>query len=164
MSDLGSALHGFFAADRPGLEPTVRRAMAEALLRRWHVQSALSPDDVVVAGDALRAWTEATYPGAIWRREWPVLHRLSSGTVLRGRIDLLLETSRGLVIIDHKTYPGHLDDAIERARGHAGQLLAYATAATAASGAATIDVLVHLTTLGQVVRLAIDDRSPSIRA
>ena len=157
MSDLGSALHGFFAADRAGLALGARRAIAEGLLERWNVHSALSPDDVVAASDSLQAWAEAKWPGAIWRREWPISQRLTNGTVVRGRIDLLLETSGRLVVIDHKTYPGRLGEAVERARSHAGQLMAYAAAASAASGMTTADVFVHLATLGQVVRLVAQD-------
>jgi hypothetical protein len=45
---------------------------------------------------------------------------------VEGTIDLLLEIDDGVVLIDHKTYPGRKDTWRDKAREYAPQLAAYA--------------------------------------
>jgi ATP-dependent helicase/nuclease subunit A len=75
---LGSAVHAFFAGDRPGLEGRV--GMAEDVLARWGVQGSMRADDLLAASDALQTWAARRWPHASWHREWPVRARESNGT------------------------------------------------------------------------------------
>jgi hypothetical protein len=151
MELVGNALHGFLAADRPSLNDSQRKEIADGLLTRWNLASAVNVDDVLGAGTALRDWVERNWPGAKWHREWPIRMRLKNGSTLRGTADLVLETRTGYVVIDHKSYPGGRDKAIERAAAYAGQLLAYAEAIRTATGKPVIGCFIHLPVLGLVV-------------
>ena len=65
--------------------------------------------------------------------EYPVQQLLDSGQVLNGRIDLLLESNDGWVLIDHKSNPAPETHWGRLAEEHAGQLEAYAEAIEVAS-------------------------------
>ena len=156
MADLGDALHGFLAADRHTESDDARRELAEGCLARFGVSAALQPSEMVRASDALRAWIDQHHPDAHWRREWPIQHRLEAGTILRGQVDLVLETPRGLVVIDHKSFPGSRGDALERAKSYAPQLAAYASALAAAGDAPILGAFVNLPVLGWMVEVGIE--------
>ncbi len=153
MQPLGEAIHGFLAADRPGLDGATRREIAAGLLARWKVEPALQPDDLLRASDCLRAWIEARWPGAIWHREWPLAHRQPNGTVIRGTADLVVEHAGGYAVIDHKSFPGSMDQAIARAATYAVQLGAYGAAVHAATGRAVTDLFIHLPVSATMVRV-----------
>ena len=102
-------------------------------------------------GDALKKWASAVMPGAVWRREWPVWWPREDGSVVRGSADLVLEGAGGVVLVDHKSFPGRLEDAVERAAGYAGQLGAYAGAIEAGAGLKVTAAYVHLPLIGVVV-------------
>jgi hypothetical protein len=128
-SQVGDTLHAFLAADVHGLSAERRFGCAERLLRASQLLALLDPSDLLRASDNLRAWVKVTWPEAVWHRELPV-----SGVVptprgprrIDGIIDLLLEVRGGLVLIDHKSYPGRRDTWRAKAREHAPQLAAYA--------------------------------------
>ncbi len=151
MARVGEALHRFLAADRPGLALALRRDVARRLLERWELGSSLDVDAVLRASDALRVWAERRWPSATWQREWPLLHRLRSGTIVRGTSDLVLEHRDAYVVIDHKSFPGTSAQAIERAAGFAGQLRAYAAAVAAATGKPVVACFLHLPVSGIVL-------------
>jgi hypothetical protein len=148
---VGQAVHDFLAADDPALALDERAALAAGLLARWQVPGALDPAEVVGAADTLARWVDATWPGARQLREVRLSHRLASGTEVRGSADLLLDTPAGWVLVDHKTFPGRVDEALTRAAGYAGQLAAYAAAVEAATGRPVAARYVHLPVLGLVV-------------
>jgi ATP-dependent exoDNAse (exonuclease V) beta subunit len=156
MQRLGEAIHGFLAADRPSLAADERRALARGLLERWEVSFALAPDDLLRASDRLRAWVDSRWPGAVWHREWPLLHRQPNGTIIRGTADLVVEHAGGFVVIDHKSFPGSAEQAAVRAAGFTGQLTAYAAAVAAATSRPVTEGFVHLPVLGAVVPLPVD--------
>lgn len=151
MDQLGTALHAFFAADMEGLSATQRHALAARCMKNRGVDGALSVDDVVAMGDALRAWVSTVAPGAVWRREWPVWRVMEDGSVVRGTADLVLEGKEGVVIVDHKSFPGSLEQAVERAAGYAGQLGAYAGVIEAGGGAKCLATYIHLPLVGVAV-------------
>jgi hypothetical protein len=157
MERVGEAIHRFLAADRPHLRIDERRLIAAGLLDRWAVAYALTPDDLVQAGDALCRWADARWPGARWHREWPLLHRQESGTIMRGAADLVLESADSCVIIDHKSFPGTVAQAVERAAAFGGQLGAYAAAVAAATGKPVAGCFIHLPVCGVVVPVRPDN-------
>ena len=161
MQFLGDAIHGFLAADRPSFDADERRAIARGLLARWGVPFALPPDDLLRASDRLRTWIDGRWPAAVWHREWPLLHRQPSGTIVRGTADLVLEHAGGFVVIDHKSFPGSAEQAARRAVGYTGQLAAYAAAVAAATGRRVTECFVHLPVLGAVV--PVSGAAPTLR-
>ena len=150
---VGEVFHGFLAADNGDRSPIERREMARGLIERWGLAEALGSEDVVAAADHMRVWIEATWPGARWRREWPLLHRLNNGSLVRGSADLVLELDKALVLIDHKTFPGSADQAREAAVGYGGQIKMYAEALEAATGKELEGAFIHLPVSGMVVEV-----------
>ena len=153
VDPLGEALHSFFAADVPELSGEQRRELAESIVRRWQVGQLLTADDLRRSSDELRAWAEKHWPEASWHREWPLHHRLDSGTLVRGNADLVLATATSLVLVDHKPYrdPGKWPQ--ERLDALAGQLGAYAAALQIATSQTVGASWVHLPLAGCVVEL-----------
>jgi ATP-dependent helicase/nuclease subunit A len=156
MEHLGHAVHAFLAADRPVLRPDERVALARELLKGFGVDACLKAEDVVAASTRFWSWCDATYPNARAHREWPVAQRTAAGTVVAGTADLVLTTDGAFVLVDHKTFPGGVDIARERAKGYSGQLRAYATAVALALGTRAGATWIHFPVLGHVmeVRLA----------
>lgn len=85
--------------------------------------------------------------------EYPVQQLLTSGQVLNGRIDLLLDTKDGWVLIDHKSNPSPEAQWQRLAEEHAGQLDAYARAIEAASGRPVKEAWLFLPTAAGAVRV-----------
>jgi hypothetical protein len=160
-------VHAFLASDRLDDGSSERLEAAARLLGAWRVEAAITPADVVGAADALAAWVASWWHGARWRRELPVAARLRAGTLVGGSADLVLELdgesealapqgaasgppARRFVLIDHKTFPGGDEAALERAAGYGGQLGAYAFAIERAGGT-VVAAYIHLPVLGLVV-------------
>ncbi len=151
----GDAVHAFLAADRPTLPTAEREALAREILRRFEVSGTIEAPRLREISDRLICWIDSSWPGSVLRREWPLLHRLPSGTVLRGIADLVVETEGGVVLIDHKTFPGDRQRAVARAGEYAGQLSAYADALKAARTAPLVGALIHLPISGLVCQVEI---------
>jgi len=151
----GDAVHAFLAADRPTLSTAEREALAHEILHRFEVGGTIEAPQLREISDRLIRWIDSSWPGSALRREWPLLHRLPSGTVLRGIADLVVETKQGLVLVDHKTFPGNREQAVARASEYAGQLSAYADALRAAGTAALVGAFIHLPVSGLVCRVEI---------
>jgi hypothetical protein len=155
MTAVGNAIHGFLAADRPALLPDDRMSMAAAILKRFRVDANIEPSDVLEVASRLWRWIDARFTGARLHREWPVLSRTPAGTVMSGTADLVITTPTGIVVIDHRTFPGMDAVAVERAMGYSGQLAAYSTAICAATGTPPASTWIHFPVLGQVVEVSL---------
>lgn len=149
MQRLGEALHGFFAADRPGAARDWRLGCAARLLATWEV-TALSAADAVAAADRLWAHLAGAFPGARLRAEWPV-RQVKDGRVLTGRVDLVVEHAEGLAVVDHKSFPGGAEHWPARVAEHAPQVGAYAAVLEAATGRRVTRRALHLPVGGVVL-------------
>jgi ATP-dependent helicase/nuclease subunit A len=152
---IGTALHAFLAADLGDVTPRHRLEIAERILAQAGLAAAFTPDVLLAASDALRAYLEARWPGATWHREIPIAAVIPTehgARRIEGTIDLLLETPNGYVIIDHKSFPGRQEHWTERALGYAPQLMTYAKAIRM-SGAEVLAMLVHFTVGGGIVEV-----------
>ncbi len=156
MDRVGMAVHGFLGADRDELPARVRLGIAKGLLERWGVAAALKPEALVEMGDSLRTWVTTLAPDARWLRELPLTHRQPDGSQVRGTADLVLETKDGLHVVDHKSFPGSVDDALGRAAGYAGQLAAYVRALEATTAKPVLTCHVHLPIGGVMVPVLVE--------
>ena len=159
---IGDAVHAFLAADRWGRPLVDRQRMARAIFDRFHVREHLADLDVVAMATRLWRWIEQRYHPARIHREWPITHRLASGTVVVGTADVVVETSSGLVVIDHKTFPGTFAAAKQRALGHSGQLAAYADAIATATGR-RVETWLHFPVRAELLELAIGQEPQGAR-
>ena len=159
---VGTALHGFLAADYVELTASERTDLASRILRNAGLEGAFAPDDAIASSDALRAFVAERWPGAVWHREVPISALLDSPHGRRridGAVDLLLETPHGYVIIDHKSFPGRASEWEERALGYAPQLMTYARAVEMAGGNVA-GIFVHFTIGGGIVEIGEDRGLP----
>lgn len=153
MGPLGDAVHAFLAADRFTGD---RAAMAARLLSAHGVAGAVAPASLVRASDALRAFVDARWPGAAWRREWPVRARfLDRGAprLLVGDVDLFLELPDGFVLVDHKSFPGSDRERDVRVVAHAAQLGLYAFALERALRKPLKAAFIHLPIRGELAEI-----------
>jgi ATP-dependent exoDNAse (exonuclease V) beta subunit len=161
---VGHAAHDFLAADDPMLDSAARTVRADRLLAAHGLAGRIRADALLAGSDRLRTWVCARWPDARWRHELPVEARIEtpSGTrLVSGRIDLLLETPAGLVIIDHKTFPAPHESAWRKAaREHGVQLMAYVEALRRADGRPIVGTWLHFVLGGGLVGMAARDPLP----
>jgi ATP-dependent exoDNAse (exonuclease V) beta subunit len=153
MGPLGDAIHAFLAADRWTGE---REAVAARLLASYGVVGAVAPASLLRASDALRSFLDARFPGATWRREWPVRARLADrghSRLLQGEVDLFLELPDGFALVDHKSFPGGDRDRDERVVAHAAQLGLYAFVLERALRKPLLAAFIHLPVRGEIVEV-----------
>lgn len=144
---LGNALHAFLAVDCGAFDVNRKRTIAQELLTAHGSDGAVSAEDLVAAADAFHAWIETRWPGATLRREVP-LHAFTDGVVVDGTADLLVETEKGVVIIDHKSFPGSTAQARDRAAKYAPQLAAYKRVVEMATKKPVIETGIHMPVAG----------------
>jgi ATP-dependent exoDNAse (exonuclease V) beta subunit len=152
MTAVGDAIHAFLGADRDGLDETTRLALAESALRGFGVTANLDAPEVVAAGTRLRTWL-AAMPALRVHREWPLAERMESGTVVTGNADLVASVAGGLVLVDHKSFPGNIAQALVRLPKYSGQLASYARALAAATGEQVLSTWIHLPIMGIAVQI-----------
>ena len=146
--EVGDALHRFLAADDPARETAERLAMAMQLLTG--MEGDLTPEDCLETADRLWRFIREHYGAdAEIIPEWPVQYRLASGQEAHGRTDCLIRHPGGLVLIDHKSYPGH--DPAVRALHYLPQLLVYRQVLEAAWNVSVTAMAVHFPVLGKMV-------------
>ncbi len=155
MDLVGRAVHAFLAADHENLTDVDRVAIARGLVQRYGLATHVAAEEVATAGVSLRSWLATELGATCFHREWPVAERLAIGTVVRGAADLVARTPNGFVLVDHKTFPGSLESALERAPRYSGQLAAYASAIVAGTGEGIASMWVHFPVLGAVAEVRI---------
>jgi ATP-dependent helicase/nuclease subunit A len=150
MKNVGEAIHRFLAADDPSWDEARRQALARRLLDGWGV-SALDPKNVVTMGTRFRSFIDQRWPGAVLRREAPIVCQMDDRT-MSGRIDAAAETTGVVVVFDHKSFPGRSSEFPDQVRKHAGQLRLYRDAIAAALPAPKpILLALHLPITGEVL-------------
>ena len=87
---LGNAIHGYLGIDYPALPADQQLDIATKLLRRWGVEGAMNPADLLTAGARLTEFIAKNYPGAKVLREWPITLRNADGQLIQGWVDMLL--------------------------------------------------------------------------
>jgi ATP-dependent exoDNAse (exonuclease V) beta subunit len=152
---VGNTVHAFLAADLPQLTPAERVARATRLLTAAELHEVLDPSSLLQAGDNLKTWIGKRWPTANWYREVPITAVIASPSGARrvqGIIDLLLELPDGVILIDHKSYPGGRDTWQSKAAEFAPQFAAYEEALRLA-GKTVIEQWVSFAIAGGAVRL-----------
>ena len=150
MACVGDALHRFLAADNPTWDDERRIALAKRLLDAWGV-TGLDPRDVVTMGSRFRGFIDKRWPDAILRREAPITYRMGHRT-LSGRIDVFVEISDAIIVIDHKSFPGNRTQWLEQAKRYTGQLRLYGEAITASIPTPKqIQLALHLPISGEML-------------
>lgn len=120
----------------------VRRALAHGRIDRTLAGDGsfvvIEADDEIQAADARR------------HHEVPVVGRFGDQRVA-GRIDLLLEDADSFIIIDHKSFPGGMDQWPSKALEYAPQLALYGQMVERATGKKVRQCLVHMPVVGAIM-------------
>jgi ATP-dependent helicase/nuclease subunit A len=153
----GDTVHGFLAADRIEHALDTRRERARRLLAARDSGASVEVDALIGLSDALHAFVQRRWPGAVWQREVPIRVRVGAGDAaqrVNGGIDLLLETEDGYVVMDHKTY-GNPDPAAvrEHSQQYLPQLAAYGAAIDALGGKRVTEYWLHFGVGGLACRV-----------
>ena len=154
MQVLGEAVHAFLAADDTTQPRNQRLDMAGMIMENWRAPW-LKAEDLLSASDRLRGYVDKTYgKETIRHREWPVHLRIGDQKA-SGWIDLLLETPQGYVIIDHKSFPGRMEQWSEHALQYAPQLDLYQKAVEKATARPVMATMIHMPVLGVIMEVKI---------
>jgi len=140
---LGSYLHRAFEV--LGARPELVDRLGETT---GVAAEAAEVEKIAAAVQRFEAWLARRFAGATLRREWPVLCLDEAGTVVSGTIDLVVETSEGVWILDHKS--DAVEDPLRGYGQYERQLEAYALA-IARSGASIAGTGIHWTRRGEIV-------------
>jgi len=151
MAALGEALHAIIAYDDFRRDAAQRLADADATLARWEVKG-FAAADALIASDRLSDWLQDRWPHGSMLPEAPVTARLGDQLV-QGRIDLLVENDHGWAIVDHKSFPGRMDQWEDHALRHAPQLGLYGEAVTTVSGRTCDELWIHMPVVGALLRV-----------
>jgi ATP-dependent helicase/nuclease subunit A len=156
---LGDAVHAFLAADAPELVAGERGQIAQRLLSNAQLTGLVSVDALLAAGDRLRAFVKERWGEVSWHREVPIEALVDTAKGTRrvgGTVDLLLETSDGYVIVDHKTFPGTGEAALrKKTLEFLTQLAAYAAALDQVRCAKVVGCWVHFPVSGAMVEVSV---------
>jgi ATP-dependent helicase/nuclease subunit A len=121
-------------------------------LRGFNLESSLQADDILAMTDRFRERLLAEFQPKSALVEVPFKYTNASGQRLAGFIDLLLETDRGWVIIDHKSFPGPREAWPAKTLSFSGQIASYQSA-LAATGYQLASAWVHFAVGGGLVEI-----------
>ncbi len=155
MTCLGNAVHAFLCCDSSALAIDQREEIAKELLEAHGVNGSIKCQDLINIYDRFFAAVRSRWPDAKIRREWPLALNLGKFE-LHGTVDLVLETSDGHVLIDHKTFPGGMNELTEKAKSFAAQMVAYRAAIETATGTRVLDTWIHFPVSGYLVNVAVN--------
>ncbi|MGB7214163.1 MAG: UvrD-helicase domain-containing protein [Gammaproteobacteria bacterium] len=160
MTEIGSAIHAAIAAEliNPGRRDALDRT--RRLLEAARVDAFVDAERVLASAARFREFVAARFAPSRVLVEYPIVHCLEDGRVVRGSIDALLETERGWIVIDHKSSPRPRSAWTEDALEHSGQLDAYRRALHAA-GLSVAECWIHFPVSGGVLRVAFERSEPN---
>jgi ATP-dependent exoDNAse (exonuclease V) beta subunit len=152
MAAIGTALHALIAAElvNPGRANAPEHA--RALLAAYCGSGFVDPESALAAARRFRTWLEKKFAPKRTFVEYPIAHALEDGRAVRGWIDVLLETGKGFVVIDHKSSPRPKSEWPTEALEHSGQIAVYARALEAA-GKTVAGCWIHFPVSGGVARI-----------
>jgi ATP-dependent exoDNAse (exonuclease V) beta subunit len=153
MERLGTALHACIAAAMTDPEAPLCEEEVGGILVGHGVGDAVTAKSVLGQIAALDAWIAARWPEARRHAEIPVESVLENGQVMQGRMDLLLETPAGWILLDHKSNPQGADKWEGITHQHAGQLAAYRGAVEKATSKPVLENWLFFPVSGGAVRL-----------
>jgi ATP-dependent exoDNAse (exonuclease V) beta subunit len=150
MDQLGSVLHHCLALVLA--KPDIAIDIIDELIKS-QVPGTLQGDQIHNQGLALLDWINTQHPNAILHTEMPIMKVLSGGSLRQGAIDLVVETSEGWIVIDHKSNPQPKEKWTEIAQEHSGQLQAYREVVESLSGKPVLETMIHFSVSGGLVSI-----------
>ena len=158
MSVLGTAIHACIALSFSERNVPLSETEIGNILTGFGVTEHVSPAAVLRQVGALHGWLDCRWPGAKPHAEIAVQRVLPSGQILNGRIDLLLESDSGWILIDHKSSQLAPDHWNQLAEEYGAQMVAYADAIEHASGQKVLEAWLILPVAGGGLRIGDNGR------
>lgn len=152
MASLGTALHLCIA--RASVLGDASDSDVERILKTWAVAQSVDKDAVCAQVAAFQAWLAKRWPGCPVYVEVPIEADGPNGTRIRGRIDLLVETPDGWILLDHKSNPGGAARDEDLVAEHGPQLESYGHALLTATGKPVTQRWLYLPVAARAVRLS----------
>lgn len=136
---LGEAIHACIGMTFADPDTPLSETDVINILSGFSVSEYLSATAVMQQLKAFQGWLSSRWPDARPHAEIPLQSILPNGQVLNGRIDLLLETSSGWVLFDHKSSQLAMDQWGKLANEYSAQLELYAQGVEMVSGKKVIE-------------------------
>lgn len=153
MALLGTAIHACIAAALTDPKAPLFEEEVGEILAGHGVGDVVTAQSVLQQINALDNWMTQRWPEARRHAEAPVEAILGSGQVLQGRIDLLLETQGGWILLDHKSNPQGPEKWEGIAHDYSGQLAAYGNAVEQVTGKPVLESWLFFPVSGGAVRI-----------
>ncbi len=147
---LGEAVHAILLLT-VGRSAVPNEAEVKAILSYFGVTEAAAASAFMQRAGEFLNWLKATWPGASYDLETSGYAK-ENDILTSARIDLLLETDREIVILDHKTLV-EVNDVEEAAATYAAQLAVYGKVVQKATARGPIRTMVHLPVQGKAVEI-----------
>jgi len=149
---LGQALHAVIAAETVNPSSEDAHEVTKRIIEAHGLSVHLEPQGVLGAVRAFLEFVQREFnPQRLWA-EYPITHVLDNGQIVKGWIDLLIETDAHWVIIDHKSTSKNENRLKESSLKYSGQLFCYKEAVEAASGKKA-ECWIHYPVSGHLIRL-----------
>lgn len=153
MAGLGSAFHAILAADL-NISSGISTEQARKILTNFGVEGAADVDEVIHSGRALIRKIREDFNVVNLYPEFPIQLKNEFGQEISGFIDLLVETDKGFLIVDHKSAPGGRNMWPELAIKYSGQLNCYKASIERLSGRPVLGCWLHLVVGGVLLEVA----------
>ena len=153
MAMLGTAIHSCIATALTDPEVPLSQEEAGKILEGHGVGDTVSAKSVLEQIAALDTWIAKRWPDARRHAEIPVEAILENGQVMQGRIDLLLETQGGWILLDHKSNPQGPEKWEAIASDYSGQLEAYHRAVEKSTDRLVLESWLFFPVSGGAVRI-----------
>jgi ATP-dependent exoDNAse (exonuclease V) beta subunit len=155
MNEVGDAIHGCLAMEFSNTGTSAVIEDISRILERHGLQSQLDGDGILSNIVSFRKTLSEKISPKSHYAEWPIQMIQDNGQIVKGWIDLVLETKDGWVIVDHKSFPGSLDEMKEKALGFSGQLQAYKKSIEAATNKPVLNLYINYMMTGKLVEVII---------
>ena len=155
IQEIGLVLHAAIAAELINPDRPDALEHIQAILEAHGIANYLQPQDALDTARILRTNINEHFKATRILAEWPISHRVDSGQLAKGWVDVLVETSEGWVIIDHKSSPRPKSEWEQEALEHSGQLKAYKEALESA-GQTVAGTWIHFPVSGGMIEVAVD--------
>ncbi|MDB4442723.1 PD-(D/E)XK nuclease family protein, partial [bacterium] len=154
MNQIGQAMHNLFAAEIINNCQDDSLSTAARIIERFGVEKYLEPKDAVSYTKFFVNHVKSLFnPLAIYA-EHPVQNLLNNGQLVKGWIDVLMDTNDGWVILDHKFTSKKTDKSDSEILRYSGQLLAYREAIEANGEGTVKKTCIHLPLTGQIISIS----------
>lgn len=150
---LGDAVHACLATQLACPDVPLSEDELKDIFRRMGVPDAIAPIEMLGQIRAVQSWMVSRWPGAEMLVEVPISQVLMNGQVLGGRIDLLLRTKGGWVLLDHKSGSQGSAQWDSLAASYGGQLASYSAAVEAVTGIPVRETWLVMPVAGTALRI-----------